>query len=151
MATEVQTATPQRLRKMLLDGAVRFASQAQDLHEKNKEIEAYESLDRCSQIIGELLSGIQGEDELANRMKGVYVFLLTQISSLQQEWIPEGMKNLLEVLEMERETWRLVCEKHPDRLVPEQSATDLSSNDAHHILVDGQQPESSSPGFELDA
>jgi flagellar protein FliS len=157
LETEILTATPQRLRKMLLDGAVRFSIQASELHRSGQVTEAHDALDRCSEIVAELLSAIQASDDVAEQIKGIYVFLLTQIAAIRKEWCNDAASDLIEVLEMERETWRLVCEMHPDRLVSDKVQSDLSSHDAHQILSEGLgDAETStriefSTGFELDA
>ncbi|MED5286393.1 MAG: flagellar export chaperone FliS [Planctomycetota bacterium] len=152
LATEVQTATPQRLRKMLLDAAVRFAGQANEHYQNDKEVEAHESLDRCSLIVEELLRNIQGEDEVLKRMKGIYAFLLTKISEIRGAWSVESMKDVIEVLEMERETWRQLCEIHPERVEAERDGTDMDPEQAQRLL--DKSPPEVSPGhqsFELDA
>ena len=152
LATEVQTATPQRLRKMLLDAAVRFAGQANEHYQNDKEVEAHESLDRCSLIVEELLKNIQGEDEFLQRMKGIYAFLLTKISDIRGAWSVESMKDVIEVLEMERETWRQLCEIHPERVEVERDGTEMDPEQAQSLL-DKSKPEESQgdQSFELDA
>lgn len=152
LATEVQTATPQRLRKMLLDAAVRFASQANEHHQNDKEVEAHEALDRCSLIVEELLRNIQGDDEVLQRMKGIYAFLLTKISDIRGAWSVESMKDVIEVLEMERETWRQLCEIHPERVEVERDGTDIDPDQAQSMLAKSQpeQPQAHQ-SFELDA
>lgn len=151
LETEILTATPQRLRKMLLDGAVRFSSQAHELHRQGQIAEAHEALDHCSEIVAELLMAIEASDDVAQQIKGIYVFLLTQIAAIRQDWSDDAASDLIEVLEMERETWRLVCEAHPDRVVAVKSQSDVSSHDAHQILSEGQVESGASLGFELDA
>ena len=152
LATEVQTATPQRLRKMLLDAAVRFAGQANEHYQNDKEVEAHEALDRCSLIVEELLRNIQGDDEVLQRMKGIYAFLLTKISDIRGAWSVESMKDVIEVLEMERETWRQLCEIHPERVEVERDGTDIDPDQAQSMLAKSQpeQPQAHQ-SFELDA
>ena len=86
------------------------------------------------------------------RMKGIYAFLLTKISDIRGAWSVESMKDVIEVLEMERETWRQLCEIHPERVEAERDGTDMDPQQAQSLL-DKSKPEESQghQSFELDA
>ena len=85
-------------------------------------------------------------------MKGIYAFLLTKISDIRGAWSVESMKDVIEVLEMERETWRQLCEIHPERVEVERDGTDMDPEQAQNLL-DKSQPEEPQghDSFELDA
>ena len=56
---QILTATPQKLRLMLIEGAIRFAKRTL-LHWENRDNEqALESIIRCRNIVSELLSSIR--------------------------------------------------------------------------------------------
>ena len=54
LQTQVMTATPQKLRLMLVDGAIRYASQTLEHWKENRDEEGAETLARCRAIIAEL-------------------------------------------------------------------------------------------------
>ena len=114
LETEVQTATPQKLHKMLLDGAVRFALTAKQAAHDGKDPETQAAFDRCRDIVSELLAGIRGKDELSEKVTGLYSFVLRSLIDIQQNYDEAKLIDVVEILEIERETWRLLCEKMPE-------------------------------------
>lgn len=142
LETEVQTATPQKLQKMLLDGALRFALAAQKATQEERFAEAQEAFDRCRSIISELLAGIRGEDELSVKVTSLYSFMLRSLIDLQHQYDESSMNDVIEVLEMERETWRMLCDKMPEAPEPITSAyskdREITAQQATNIL-DGSQ------------
>jgi flagellar protein FliS len=111
---QVMTATPQKLRLMLIEGAVRFAKQTLRLWDEQQNDAAVESLTRCRSIISELLSSVRPDNtDLPRKVAGVYVFLFKSLTEAQLHRDRKPVEDVISVLEVERETWRLVCEKMP--------------------------------------
>ena len=158
LEAEVLTATPQRLRKMLLDGAIRFATAARSSLSEENVVAAQEQLDRCSDVIAELLAGISPEDELTRKIADLYVFLLTQLLEIKKTNESSALDDVLEILEIERETWRQVCEAIPEKPVePQREIEEVLASEAASILseVSEVNPIDSSMdvggSFDLDA
>ena len=159
LETEVLTATPQRLRKMLLDGAIRFATLARDLFAKQQDEDAHRALDRCSDILAELLAAVRPEDDLTRQIAGVYLFLMTQAIEIRKNPEVTSLNDLIEVLEIERETWRQVCEATPAAPTSRGPLPrEIGSSEAASILSASLSPLSSAAenggaigSFELDA
>ena len=119
LEAQVTTATPQRLRLMLIEAAIRYLKQTLRSWEDDKNDEALATLIRVRSIIAELLSSIQPDKtELTQKVAGVYVFLFNALTKAQLRRDTKGIEETIEVLEVERETWRLVCEKLPHIPVP---------------------------------
>ncbi|MEX2175116.1 MAG: flagellar export chaperone FliS [Pirellulaceae bacterium] len=113
---QVNSATPQKLRLMLLDGAIRFARQTQELWGERDFDAALEALIRCREIVGELLSGVHtDESPLARQVGGLYVYLFSALVEVQQTRDAQQLAAILGVLASERDTWRQVCEQLGDR------------------------------------
>ena len=115
LEVQVMTATPQRLRLMLIEGAIRWARQAIRCLEEAKAEDACEAIIRCRGIVTELLSAVKSdESELARQVAGVYLFLFRTLTEVQFRRDRREMENVLNVLGEERETWRRVCEQMPE-------------------------------------
>jgi flagellar protein FliS len=117
--TQVHTATPQRLRLMLLDGALRHGRLTLELWRESQADQALESLIRCRDIVGELLSGAHPDQSpLARQVTALYAYLFSALTEAQQTRDAALVAAVIRVLEEERETWRLLCEQLADRPVP---------------------------------
>ena len=112
LATQVTTAAPQKLRLMLVEGAIRFGLQAQALWNDRKETEAMEALIRCRQIVAELMAAVKDDgSELSNKIMALYTFLFRTLTESQLNQDVAKIAEVVEVLQVERETWSQVCEK----------------------------------------
>ena len=113
LTTKVMSATPEELRLMLLDGAIKFANQGMEgLKAKDHEA-SYTGLTQCRNIVLELLNGIRDGDDpvLADKVKGVYSFLYAELVEVGMERDPVRLEKLITLLEYERETWVMLMEK----------------------------------------
>lgn len=121
--TQVQTATPQRLRLMLIDGALRFGRLTLELWQTGENERAVESLIRCREIVSELLSGVHAdESSLARQVTALYGYLFAALTEAQQTQDSTLLAAVVRVLDEERETWQQVCEQLTDRPVPAPTA-----------------------------
>lgn len=114
LENQVLTASPARLRLMLIEAGLRFAQKTIDDWTAGNEEAAHDSLRRCRAIIAELLAGVdpKGADEtLAKQVAAMYLILFRTLTEAQSERSEQKMRDVLEVLDIERETWREVCEK----------------------------------------
>lgn len=145
LENEVKSATPQRLRVLLIDGAIRFALLAQQHLDRGEDALAAAARGRCRAILAELLDSITGESEVSDTMRAVYTLTLTQFVTDEAKDPRQAIENLVEVLKVERETWQLVCEQLPEvppeiRMGQSQTA-DLTSADAASILMESGDDE----------
>lgn len=134
LEAQILTATPQKLRLMLIDGAIRFARQTLRSWAEAKQEEAIVSLVRCRAIVTELLSSIRPDKTpFTQKVTGVYVFLFQALADAQLRRDPRRVEEIIEVLEIDRETWRQVCEQMPDRPVDPEGRgrpAEISSSEA---------------------
>ena len=161
LENEVLTATPQRLRKMLIDGAWRFCFQAADLLDQQRGDEAIAMIDRANAVFTELLSGIKPSFDVSKPVSELYVFLMRELLLARRERSATRLRGILEVLEVERETWRQLCEAVPHRIASSSSgqSREILSSEAEQILSDrrGSAPQNTSAqpprrsSFSLDA
>src|SRR5271163_1055966 len=112
-ANEVLTATPQKLHLMLIEAAIRLGNQTLEHWRDGRETQAIESILRCQRILAEMLKGLRPAQmpELIGKVASVYIFVYRSIIQAQLQHDPNQMADALRVLEIERETWRQVCEQ----------------------------------------
>jgi flagellar secretion chaperone FliS len=114
--SKVMTASPAQLHLMLIEGAVRFCTRAQQELEKHNEGHANEAMTRAIDIVGELLAGVRGgESEINKKLSDLYLFLFHTLTSAYVNTDAVKLADVLRILEFERETWQLACERaHSD-------------------------------------
>lgn len=112
LETEVLTASPQRLRLMLLHRALRDVDLVLQHWESGANDAALEALIHCREVVAELIGGIQPEtSELAQRVLGLYLFVFRALSEAQLSRDRDKLLAVRRVLAAERETWQQVCQQ----------------------------------------
>lgn len=129
LETQVLTASPQRLRLMLLDGSIRFADQTAQFWQEEKLDQGLESLIRCRDIIAELIAGIRPDaSPLAQKVLGLYVFLFKALTEAQLSRDRQKLAHVRRVLEAERDTWQQVCRQLAETpLVPAATEAEIAA------------------------
>jgi flagellar protein FliS len=130
LSAEVMTATPQRLRLMLIDGAMRFARRALEHWDDPAQREVrFEAVERCRRIITELFAAVQQDGSEVNRqVAGIYLYLFRTLSEGSLTNDRQKLEDVLSVLAEERTTWQQVCQQMPLTPVPDGSR-DLSEKE----------------------
>jgi len=116
LRTKVLTASPEELRLLLLDGAVKFARQGREgLATKNYEL-SFSGITQCRAIIVELMTGVRPEaaPELVDRVRSLYAYIFAQLTEAGLAKDPEIMDRVIELLEYERETWSMLMQQLAD-------------------------------------
>jgi flagellar protein FliS len=112
LENQVFSATPQKLKLMLIEGAMRFIGKARAAWRSGEVIEARKALSRCREIIGELLASWAAiESTIGRRAAALYSYLLRTLSEVKDECDEAKLDEVLRVLEVERETWQAVCDR----------------------------------------
>jgi flagellar secretion chaperone FliS len=113
LRTQVLTASPEQLRLLLLDGALRFATQGRDgLIRKDFEA-VYSGFNQARDIVLELATSVKPEPdaELASRVRSVYLFIFQQLVTASFEKDAALATKAIELLEYERETWCMLMDQ----------------------------------------
>ena len=112
LASKILTAPPHRLHLMLIEGAIRFARQAADALHRGDRAAAAAPLMRVIDIVGEMLAGVRKQETDVNRrLTELYWFLFRLASEAKIHSDGERLAVLLRLLEYERQTWQLLCDK----------------------------------------
>jgi flagellar protein FliS len=150
------TASPQRLQYMLLDGAVRFAKQAGEHWKQNDFEQGGDAMDRCEAILTEILKNIRVEQwEVAQSIAALYLFLRNLAIEAHLAHDQERLAKLVTILEVERETWRAVCEPAvvidaPAAEIDTPASEKASDRSAESIIPPMHSP-TTSAGFSIEA
>lgn len=113
LETEVMTATPQKLQYMLIDAAIRNLQRGKHLRTEELYDEACEALIRAQEIVTQILTGLNRDvdAELARKVASIYMFVFRSLNEAQVGQDVAKIDECIRVLEVERETWRLLCEQ----------------------------------------
>lgn len=128
LRTRVLTASPEELRLMLLDGAIKFAVQGRDGLVSRDYERVYDGFSQCRAILVELICGIRDEidPELGGRVRALYSFIYNELINASFEKDLERADRVVELLQYERETWSLLVAKLAEERAEERAAGDAA-------------------------
>jgi len=113
LTNRVMTARPEQLRMMLLEGALRFARQADEALGAMDFEKSFEGFGQCRAIILELTTSIRDEHDrdLADRVRALYQYIYQLLFEASFERDRSKLATAIELIEYETETWRLLLDK----------------------------------------
>ncbi len=105
---EVESASPARLRWLLLRKAVSLTEGIEHLLAEGRKNEVSQWWLRIQEILVELLDGVTDRSNpAAEATADLYVFLLKSSRELVANYQPKPAKDFLEILKIEQQTWEL--------------------------------------------
>ncbi|MBL9091870.1 MAG: flagellar protein FliS [Planctomycetaceae bacterium] len=148
-ADQVMTASPERLQLMLLEAALRSARKAEEFLAAGTPVPASAELANAEAIMTELVSSLRKElaPTLVAQVSAVYGFVLQSLCDAHLTDDVAKVRDAVRVLEVETETWRLVCGRNASAAATEPPAP--RSTPAPHISFDAGLP--TSGGFVFEA
>ena len=146
LASQITTASPERLHLLLLEAAFRHAEQMRWAIANGQRDIASTSGGRCREILTELLAWIKRDGgELPAQMRSIYMFMIRELTEAQLRFDLDKADGVIKVLVVELDTWRELCERAADR--PSESAAGRVSE-----RLDNGGAAAGGPNFvELDA
>ncbi|MFT5422653.1 MAG: flagellar protein FliS [Phycisphaerales bacterium] len=113
LQTKVMSASPEELRLMLIEGALKFAIQGRDGILNEEFEQAFLGFSQCRPILLELINTIRPDHdpELAHRVRSLYTYMFGEIAQAGHERDVERIDKVIALLEYEKETWVLLMEK----------------------------------------
>lgn len=151
LRTKVMTASPEQLRLMLYDGAIRFIRQARHaLGQKNYE-GSYTAIVRAQKIMLELSGSLNHDHDadLCDKLAAIYEYVYRLLVDANMKREPEPLDEAIRLVEYQRETWAMLMKKleqEPDAAVPTPSTGPLAS-----IGPSADEAPSEQSGFSIDA
>lgn len=144
---EIISASPARLRWMLIQRAEDLCGLVQQLWIAGERLQAAGWLLRIREILGELLDGVADKNNpVSHQVSDFYIFLIQLLTRLEQTNDPEQLKTLQELLHLENETWQQVVQK----LTIEASAGSSTNTMLIPPTIDHNSPGEYSGGFNLE-
>jgi flagellar protein FliS len=113
LVTGVMTAPPQKLHLMLIEGAIRFVRRARQHWAAKEDAQAADALVRAQEIVGEVLAGFNRDldPDLVNRVAAIYAFVYRTLLEASTYRDDARLAEVLNILDIDRETWRQLCEQ----------------------------------------
>jgi flagellin-specific chaperone FliS len=109
---EVESATPAKLRYLLLQKAHGLTEIVRDQWQKGQFSEARQWVIRIQDILGELLEGIvDPKHELAKQQSDLVIFLLKLVVLADQTQDLQALNSVREILEIEKDTWGMLARR----------------------------------------
>lgn len=110
----VRTASPAKLRLMLIERAVGVSESLEVAWRENPGQGPNEQSLKLFELINELLRGVVGSkqgdgEEICKQVSDLYVFLLKHLLLAEQTSDVASIEEIRAVLQVEAETWRLAC------------------------------------------
>jgi flagellar protein FliS len=109
----IATASQPELQLMLLEGALRFGRQAEQLwNNADQRSECDALMTRTIDILEELIRGVTlGGTDLSKRLEEEYAFAYRQLAFAQLNHDAAPLAAAMKVLDFHRDTWKQACEK----------------------------------------
>lgn len=120
LEAQILTATPQKRQWMLLEAAVRQGYRTLDLWREEKWLEAGDVLANCRDIVAEIIRALRPDvaPDLVARVTDLYAWVFRQLVDAGFKHEVGPLRDALRVLEIERDTWRELCETYRAPPVP---------------------------------
>ncbi len=121
LESQVATASPERLHLMVVDGAIRFAKQADEALAAGQFEKAFVSLNRSRDCVNDILGGIVSEPNpgLADQLRGLFVYVYRNLARADLVRDPQLVRDAIRILETHRQTWfqlvEIVQKSRPER------------------------------------
>jgi len=111
--SKVLTASQTQLQVMLLDGAMRFGNQAKKMWTSGSEFKDVDlSLTRMVDIVDALTHGAaEGTTEFSKQLEEQYAFVYRELAACRINQDMKKLESCLALLEYQRKTWKLACDK----------------------------------------
>jgi flagellar protein FliS len=109
----VMTASPEQLQLMLYDGAIRFARLAREAIRRSDWETGCDQLIRAQRIVAQLQNGLRADanPELCDQLARLYGFIYQRLVTANVEHETAAIDEALQILEHQRETWRMLLSK----------------------------------------
>lgn len=113
LRTKVLSATPEELRLMLLDGAIKFARQGRDGLARRDYEATFNGISQSRSIVLELMTSIRADTDpaLADTVRALYGFMYKHLLEASFEKDLAKVDEVIELLEYERETWVMLMDQ----------------------------------------
>ncbi|MBL4700063.1 MAG: flagellar export chaperone FliS [Phycisphaeraceae bacterium] len=112
LKTKIMTSSPQELRLMLYEGAIKFTHQSVNAIEASDFEVSYNGLMRAQKIVLELSTSMNFNiaPELCDKLSALYTYIYRLLVEANMQRVVKPAREALELLEYERETWIMLMQ-----------------------------------------
>ena len=113
LRTRIMTASPEQLRLMLYDGALRFARQGRAAIERGEFETSYNAIARAKRIVLELGNSLNHDanPELCQRLASLYTYVYRLLTDANMTRQLPPLDEAIELIGYERETWQMYIDR----------------------------------------
>ena len=113
LRTKIFTASPEELRMMLYEGAIKYCRQAKQAISVEEIERSYDCLMRVQKIVMELSTSLKHEvaPELCEKLSALYTYMYRRLIDANLEKQVQPIDEVLKLLEYQKETWHMLMEK----------------------------------------
>lgn len=113
LRTKIMTASPEELRLMLYDGALKFCRQARAAIDEARYEDSYNNLMRAQKIVLELSTSLNhsADPDLCSRLSGLYTYIYRRLVDANVSRETAIVDEAIGLIEYERETWQMLMQK----------------------------------------
>jgi len=133
LKTKIMTASPEELRLMLYDGALKFCRQSKIALEKKNFEDSYNNLMRAQKIVLELSTSLNhdADPQLCQRLSALYTYVYRLLVDANMKRESGIVDEAIKLIEYERETWQMLMKK----LASEGKPSDTSITTAQQTAI----------------
>ena len=137
LRTKILTASPQELRLMLYDGAIKFCRQAVDALKQSQFESSYNGRMRAQKIVLELSASLDHtvDPDLCGKLAALYTYIYRLLVDANMSRTPDKIEEAITLLEYEKQTWQMLMkrigekgEAPPDAGAQQTAISSLSTN-----------------------
>jgi len=127
LKTKILTASPEELRLMLYDGAIKFCHQAKTTLAKKDFEASYTNLMRAQKIVLELSTSLKHDLDpaLCDKLSALYTYIYRLLVDANMNHNQAPIDEAIKLLNYERETWKMLMQ----RLAEEEGKGNINPND----------------------
>ncbi len=113
LRTKILTASPEELRLMLYDGAIKFCRQGREALDRKELESSYTGLMRAQKIVLELSTSLNhtADPDLCSKLSALYTYIYRLLVDANMDRDGKKVDEAIDLLQYERETWRLLMQK----------------------------------------
>jgi flagellar protein FliS len=129
---EVLTASPQKLRLLLLDGCIAFITDGRDAMDRRDFETIATTFGQARDILIELITGMDRDanPELCDKFAAVYTFVFKHLTEASLEKDLAKVDECLRIMRYERETWAMAMERGAALQQADHAAESAAADDA---------------------
>ncbi|NOX54625.1 MAG: flagellar protein FliS [Planctomycetes bacterium] len=133
LESQVLTAPPYELHRMVVDAAIRHARRAEEALARRDYETSYFSLNSARDCVNELIVGLDRDraPDLVDRLRALFVFVHRRLVEGDLYHDPRRIRDAIQILEMHRDTWCQLIERLREEQTSYQDDVNESSQDYH--------------------